>query len=151
MAAAILAARGCPEKRKCLYVLILLDGRQEEQKGRQRIHKPLRCIPAYLQRHLHTRWNSPPSGFGRGRYLVSRPESGLKASGEKEAGGVVVARVVWQKEQERWENGDLAEIDPDGRLQIKSYSGEVIDTIEAGDWIDAQVDDGPIIQPLQAF
>ena len=64
---------------------------------------------------------------------------------------VVVARVVWQQEPERWENGDSADLDVDGRLQIKSDSGEVIDAIEAGDWIDAQVDDGPIIQPLQAF
>ena len=64
---------------------------------------------------------------------------------------VVVARVVWQEEPERWENGDSAGVDADSRLLIRSDSGEVIDAIDAGDWIDARVDDGPIIRPLQAF
>lgn len=64
---------------------------------------------------------------------------------------VVVARVVWQKEPKRWEEGDVAEPDETGRLRIWSDDGRLLAVIEAGDWIDARADEGPVIVPLQAF
>ena len=64
---------------------------------------------------------------------------------------VVVARIVFQTEPERYEDGDMALVDAEGRLQIIGRSGEVIDTIEAGDWIDAQANDGQVLIPPDAF
>jgi hypothetical protein len=63
----------------------------------------------------------------------------------------VVARVVWQKEPERWEDGDFLDVDPAGALVIRRSNGEIIDIVEAGDWIDARGEDGRVIEPPQAF
>jgi hypothetical protein len=64
---------------------------------------------------------------------------------------VVVARVTWQKEPERWEDGEIAEPDQAGRLRIWSYDGRLLAVLEAGDWIDARTDDRTVIQPPNAF
>jgi hypothetical protein len=64
---------------------------------------------------------------------------------------VVVARVAWQKEPMRWDEGDIAEPDETGRLRVWDHEGRLIEVLEAGDWIDARADDGPVIIPPQAF
>jgi hypothetical protein len=64
---------------------------------------------------------------------------------------VVVARVAWQKETERWDTADVAEVDQAGRLRVWSPDGRLLAVIEPGDWIDARANDGPVIQPPQAF
>jgi hypothetical protein len=64
---------------------------------------------------------------------------------------VVVVRVAWQKAPERWEAANLVQVDQEGRLQVWGEDGRLLAVVEPGDWIDAQADDGPVVQPPQAF
>jgi hypothetical protein len=65
---------------------------------------------------------------------------------------VVLVWTTLQHEQpKRLEEADFADVDPEGRLWVRKGDGTVLASIEEGDWLRAQVNDGPVFQPPQAF